>query len=169
MGLNLSESKTQIVHLGTRFDFLGFRIHLEEQARQLEVLRLHLHPGKAAQTLEAQDQVRPASCPRPTTRRTADPAQPGPARMGRLLQHGVSKHTFSRLGAITWLRVANLDAPHRMSGAAFRRRFHTPRMEADSLDGVQLFDIATVAVSRYRWRGTKIPSPWAGATIDLPA
>ena len=71
----------------------------------------------------------------------------------------MAKHTFSRLGAVTWLRVANLVMHrHRMSGAAFRRRFHTPQgWRPILLDGVQLFDIATVAVSRYRWRGTKIP------------
>lgn len=29
-------------------------------------------------------------------------------------------------------------------------------------DGVDLFDTRAVAVTRYRYRGTKIPTPWDG-------
>ena len=30
-----------------------------------------------------------------------------------------------------------------------------------ALDGVELFNIGAVAVTRYRWRGLRIPTPWA--------
>ena len=29
-------------------------------------------------------------------------------------------------------------------------------------DGIELFDLQTVAITRYRYRGTKIPNPWTG-------
>jgi RNA-directed DNA polymerase len=32
-----------------------------------------------------------------------------------------------------------------------------------SVDGVELFDMAAVPVTRYRYRGSKIPNPWIPA------
>ena len=86
-------------------------------------------------------------------------------------QHAVAKHTFSWFRAFTWQRVANLvRRRHRMSRAAFRRRFHTAQgWKPILLDGVELFDIATVKVSRYRWRGTRIPAPWPVQIINPSA
>jgi len=31
-------------------------------------------------------------------------------------------------------------------------------------DGIELFDLQTVAITRYRYRGTKIPNPWTGTS-----
>jgi len=37
---------------------------------------------------------------------------------------------------------------------------HTGRWRRPSADGIELFNIAPVPVTRYRYRGSKIPSPW---------
>jgi RNA-directed DNA polymerase len=37
------------------------------------------------------------------------------------------------------------------------------------VDGVELFNIASVSITRYRWRGTNIPSPWPTAIINPTA
>jgi len=51
---------------------------------------------------------------------------------------------------------------HRLSWTALRRRFKGPNgWRSIVLDGVELFNISSVTVTRYRWRGTKIPSPLA--------
>jgi RNA-directed DNA polymerase len=77
-------------------------------------------------------------------------------------RHAVAKHTFARLAAITWHRVARwVRHKNRMSAKALRQRFHDQHgWKPLALDGVTLFNIATVPVTRYRWRGYNIPTPW---------
>jgi RNA-directed DNA polymerase len=33
-------------------------------------------------------------------------------------------------------------------------------------DGVELLSIASVSITRYRWRGTQIPTPWPIEIIE---
>ena len=42
------------------------------------------------------------------------------------------------------------------------RRDHTAhgRWTRPSADGIELFNLAKVRITRYRYRGTKIPNPW---------
>ena len=49
LGLRLSESKTQVVHMSEGFDFLGFRIQWRRKYGIKQVARLHLHraPGRS--------------------------------------------------------------------------------------------------------------------------
>ncbi|MFI8086610.1 group II intron maturase-specific domain-containing protein [Kitasatospora sp. NPDC086009] len=77
-------------------------------------------------------------------------------------KHAVAKHTFNRLRAFVWWRVVNcVIYRYRLTWTAFRRRFKGPYgWRALALDDVQLFDISAVTVSRYRWRSSRIPSPW---------
>jgi RNA-directed DNA polymerase len=52
-----------------------------------------------------------------------------------------------------------------MSWTALRRWFKGPAgWRPIVLDEVELFNLASVTITRYRWRGTKIPSAWP-ATI----
>lgn len=162
MGLNLSEAKTRIVHMQDGFDFLGFRIVWQ---RKRGTNKWHVYTfiaDKPVQTLKRKI--------RSLTRRLSQ------TDYGKMLvrlnqiqrgwanyfKHAVAKHTFSWFRGFTWRRVANLvRRRHRMSRAAFRHRFHTVQgWKPIVLDGVQLFDIGAVKVTRYRRRGTRIPSPW---------
>ena len=43
LGLRFSEAKTRVVHMSEGFDFLGFRIQWKPQARNEQVVRLHVH------------------------------------------------------------------------------------------------------------------------------
>jgi len=47
--------------------------------------------------------------------------------------------------------------------ADFRRQFtdHNGRWKPLSADGIELFNLGTVPVTRYRYRGNQIPTPWA--------
>ena len=47
-------------------------------------------------------------------------------------------------------------------------RRHLPSWEISD-DGIEMFRPRAVAVTRYRYRGTKIPTPWAGQTEGSPA
>ena len=42
------------------------------------------------------------------------------------------------------------------------RRYHTAhgRWTRPSADGIELFNLAKVRITRYRYRGTEIPNPW---------
>ena len=56
-----------------------------------------------------------------------------------------------------WLRTL-----HRWTWTDFRRRFTTPDRAVETAVGrrVELFDLAAVPITRYRYRGAAIPSPW---------
>ena len=85
-------------------------------------------------------------------------------------QHGVSKRTFSAIGAFAWRRVVRwLRKRHRRaSWASILRRYLPGWVPTDN--GISLFNPVTVTVTRYRYRGTKIPNPWtATLTAARPA
>ena len=92
-------------------------------------------------------------------------------RLNRLLQgwtnyhrHGAAAKTFSYLGAFTWHRVMNwLRHKHPRVGWKELRRRYLPGWWPTQGE-VRLFNPAAVAITRYRYRGADIPSPWAGAT-----
>jgi RNA-directed DNA polymerase len=79
-------------------------------------------------------------------------------------RHAVAKHTFKVLENFAWRRVIQmLMARHHWTWTDVRRRLVTPtgRWRRPEADGIELFNIATVPVRRYRYRGNTIPSPWA--------
>ena len=92
-------------------------------------------------------------------------------RLGQVLRgwasyfrHAVAKNTFGRLAHFVWNRVVRWwRTLHRWTWTQFRRHFTHPngRWKPLSADGVALFDLAAVTVSRYRYRGAAIPTPWA--------
>ena len=77
-------------------------------------------------------------------------------------RHGVSKQTFSYLDNFTWWRIYGwLRKRHAgLNKGTLVKRF-LPDWEIR--DGrVELFRPMRVPITRYRYRGGKIPSPWAG-------
>jgi RNA-directed DNA polymerase len=162
LGLRLSEAKTRVVHMQDGFDFLGFRI---------KWMRKRGTDKWFVYTFIADKPVREFKRKiRALTRRQSqvgfdavftriNQIQRGWASYFR---HAVAKHTLDRLYAFVWWRIINMVMNrHRMSWTALRRRFKGPDgWRPIVLDGVELFNISSVTVTRYRWRGTKIPSPW---------
>lgn len=76
-------------------------------------------------------------------------------------KHAVAKHVFDRLDAFVWWRLIRvLRERHRWSWSDVRRRFTTPtrRWRPIAADGVELFRIASVTVSRYRYRRPRSPA-----------
>ncbi len=76
-------------------------------------------------------------------------------------RHGVSKATFDYLRAFVWRRVVTWlrHKHHRAAWKQLRRRYLPGWWPTEG--EVSLFDPAAVTVSRYRYRGSRIPSPWA--------
>ncbi len=77
-------------------------------------------------------------------------------------KYAVAKHTLDRIQHFIWVRIVNwVRYRHRLTWTALKRRLKGPRgWQPIVLDEVELFNMASTTVSRYRWRGTKIPSPW---------
>jgi len=171
MGLNLSPTKTQIVHLRDGFTFLGFRIIWKPKRGSHKWYIYTFIADKPVQTLKRKIKSLTRKLSQTDYRRTLTRLNQVQRGWANYFKHAVAKHTFARLAAITWHRVANMVRHrHRMTRNAFRRLFHSPQgWKPILLDGISLFNIAKVPVSRYRWRGTKIPSPWPVRSITPPA
>ena len=78
-------------------------------------------------------------------------------------RHAVCKRTLSNLKHfVEWRVIRWLRKRHRWTWGAFRRRFTTPsgRWLPIGADGITLFNPATVTVTRYRYRGERIPNPY---------
>ncbi len=75
-------------------------------------------------------------------------------------KHGVSSRTFNYLDHFAWWRVVGWlrKRHHGLNWGTLHRRY-LPGWEIR--DGAtEMFRPRKVAVSRYRYRGTRIPTPW---------
>jgi RNA-directed DNA polymerase len=164
MGLKLSESKTKVVHIDTGFDFLG--LHIQRKRKRGSSKRyVYTYPSKKALTaIKAKVRTLTRRSSWPTLSillRRLNPALRGWA---AYFQHGVSKRTFSYLGEFAWRRVVGwLRKQYPRTGWAKLRRRYLPGWRPTQ-DGIALFSPATVAVTRYRYRGNKIPNPWTATS-----
>ena len=161
MGLRLSDEKTRVAHIDEGFDFLGFRI-VRQQKRGTGRHHVYTYPTKAAlATVKAKV--------RTLTRGATDQSlavllhRLNPVLRGwtAYFRHGVSKATFNYLRAFVWRRVVTwLRHKHLRASWKQLRRHYLPGWWPTE-DEVRLFDPGAVTVSRYRYRGGRIPSPWA--------
>ena len=162
MGLSFSEAKTRVVNMADGFDFLGFHI---QWRRKMGTNQWHVY------TFIADRPIRSLKAKiRALTNRTSqrDP-KTVLIRLGQIMRgwsnyfrHAVCKHTFARLAHFVWLRVARwLSTLHHWTWKDFRRQFTRPdgRWKPLSAEGITLFDLAAVPVTRYRYRGA-IPTRW---------
>jgi RNA-directed DNA polymerase len=160
MGLRLSEPKTRVVHLDEGLDFLGFHIR-RRRKRGTNNRYVYTYPSKAA-VIAIKRKVRAL-----THRSSHRDLKVLLLRVNAALRgwalyfrHGVSKRTFSYLDSFAWRRVTRwLRKRHRgLPWRTLRRRF----MQGWSIvcDGTALYLPSTVAVTRYRYRGARLPTPW---------
>lgn len=163
LGLRLSPAKTQIVPMSDGFDFLGFHV---QWRRKRGSNKWHVY------TFIADRPIRSLKAKiRALTGRTSQ--QNPKAVLIRLNQvmrgwanyfkHAVCKHTLGSLANFAWWRVVRwLRTLHRWKWTDVRRRFTTPdgRWKPITVDGIELFNLEAVPVTRYRWRGNTIPTPW---------
>jgi RNA-directed DNA polymerase len=79
-------------------------------------------------------------------------------------RHAVAKNVFAMLDNFAWWRVIRmLRQRHRWRWKDVRRQFtdHTGQWLPITADEIELRPIAAIPVTRYRYRHTKIPTPWA--------
>jgi RNA-directed DNA polymerase len=164
VGLRLSVEKTTVCHIDEGFDFLGWRI---QRHRQKGSDRSYVYTYPARKSL-----VSVTAKVRSITRQgqnqelgeLIDRLNPLLRGWSMYFRHGASSKTFAYLGAFTWWRVVRwIQRKHRRIGWRQVRRRFFPEWKITDGQAV-LFDPATIPIVRYRFRGTKIPSPWEPAT-----
>jgi len=170
MGLRLSEPKTRVCHIDEGFDFLGWRIRRGPWRSRAGKTAVYTYPSKKS-LASIVGKVRRLTR-RGQHRTLADLLR----RLNPVLRgwcyyfhHGVSQRTFSYLDYFVfrrvfgWLRKRHLGLN---TGTLVRR--HLPGWKISD-DGIDLFRPEAVAIVRYRYRGTKIPTPWASETTGPAA
>ena len=161
MGLSLSEEKTGVCHIDEGFDFLGWRIQRRPWRGRTGKWAIYTYPSKEA-LASVMKKVRSLTR-RAKHRRLAD--------LLRLLnavlrgwcnyfRHGVSSRTFSYLDHYAFWRVVSwLRKRHTGLSMGTLVRRHLPGWEIR--DGhIEMFRPRAFAIERYRYRGTRIPTPW---------
>jgi RNA-directed DNA polymerase len=170
MGLRLSEEKTMIVHIDQGFDFLGFRIQRQTK-RGTKKAYVYTWPSKKAlasikakvKTISKQGINLPLS----DLLKRLNSTLRG---WTNYFRHGASKATFGYLRQFTWLRVIRwLRNKHRRGNWKSLRRRYLANRWWPKQDGVELFDPGAVPVTRYRYRGAAIPTPWSTSTVTKVA
>jgi RNA-directed DNA polymerase len=165
MGLRLSMEKTLITHIDEGLVFLGWRIQ-RHRKRGTNRSYVYTYPARKA-VLAVTGKVK-------TLCRRMDTNQPLEVlllHLNRLLRGwcghfrpGVSSATFAYLSAYTWARVIGwLRRKHRrITVKELRHRYCAGGWWPGTKER-QLFNPAKVRTTRYRYRGTVIPTPWPAA------
>lgn len=162
MGLRLSPEKTLITHIEQGLDFLGWRI---QRHRKPGTNRYYVDTYPAKKALRAiMAKVR-------TLCREVGTNQPLDALLLRLnpavrgwcayFRPGVSYATFSYLRHYLWHTVWRwVQRKHPKTGLRKIYRQYCGRRSWWASENRELLDPITVGTTRYRYRGTAIPTPW---------
>jgi RNA-directed DNA polymerase len=168
LGLRLAPEKTRVVHVSEGFDFLGFTIRKMCKRGTSKHYVYTVPSRKAVQAIK--DTVR-AKTYRSTRRMRLDEllrsVNRALAGWANYFRYGVAKAAFSAVDAFTWRRLmrwirAKHRGKHRLGMTPLRRRFCDQGWRF-ACNGVVFTGASSVAVTRYRYRGGNIPSPWTPA------
>jgi RNA-directed DNA polymerase len=164
LGLRLSAAKTHLTHMSDGFDFLGFHI---QWRRKGGTNKWHVYTfiaDRPVRQLKAKIRVLTRRLSQQDLRSVLIRLNQITRGWANYFKHAVAKHTFSGLAHFVWWRVIRmLRVRHHWSWKDVRRRFTTPtgKWLRPAADGIELFNIEAVAVTRYRYRGNTILTPWA--------
>ena len=165
MGLALSREKTKIAHIDEGLDFLGW--HIQRRTKRGSTKRyIYTYPSKKA-IAAVTEKVRALSQQATNLTLTALLGTLNPVLRGwtTYFRPGVSSAALQYLHAFVQQRVMNwLGRKYRQVSWSEIRRRYCPNGWWPAENGVALFDPRTVRTTRYRFRGTAIPSPWASVS-----
>jgi RNA-directed DNA polymerase len=170
MGLRLSEEKTRVCHIDEGFDFLGWRIQRRAWRSRTGKTAVYTYPSKKS-LASIVDKVRQLTR-RAKHRTLADLLRRlNPVLRGwcNYFRHGVSKRTFGYVDHFAFWRIVGwLKKRHLGLNMHTLVRRYLPGWEISD-GGIDMFRPNRFAIERYRYRGTKIPTPWTSATPGSPA
>jgi RNA-directed DNA polymerase len=164
MGLRLSEEKTRVCHIDEGFDFLGWRIQRRPQRGRTGKTAIYTYPSKKSMA-SIKDKVRTLTR-RARHRTLADLLRRlNPVLRGwcNYFRHGVCKRTFGYVDHFAFWRIVGwLKKRHLGLNMHTLVRRYLPGWEISD-GGIEMFRPRAVAIERYRYRGTTIPTPWTSA------
>jgi RNA-directed DNA polymerase len=175
LGLRLAEEKTRVVHIDEGFDFLGFTIR-RMRKRGTSKHYVYTKPSKTA--IQAIKDKVAAKTHRSTLHwapealiQSINRALAGWANYYR---HAVSKAVFSTIDHHAWGRIMRwLRRKHEgrngLGMPELRRRFCERGTWRFTVNGVRFTGASAVPVTRYRYRGSRIPAPFTPQPIQLPS
>jgi RNA-directed DNA polymerase len=167
LGLRLSPAKTQIVHMSEGFDFLGFHIQWRPKKG---TSKWHVYTFIADRPFRSVKAKIRALTPRTSQQDLGAVLD----RINQILRgwtnyfrHAIASRTFDHLRQYVWWRIVRWQRTrHRWRWKDVRRWLTDPtgRWKPITADGIELFNPSTVPITRYRYRGNKIPNPWVPAS-----
>jgi RNA-directed DNA polymerase len=163
IGLRLSAAKTSVRHFSDGFDFLGFHIQWKRKGgtnKEYVYTFIAQRPIKALKAKIRALTHRTSLADLGTTLTRLNQILRG---WSTYFRHAVATHTFKHLQRFIWWRIVRwLMTRHRWRWTALRRHLtdHTGRWKPISADGIELFNLEKVGITRYRYRGAAIPNPW---------
>ncbi|HWE89922.1 MAG TPA: group II intron reverse transcriptase/maturase [Pseudonocardiaceae bacterium] len=160
VGLRLAPEKTQVVHIDEGFDFLGFHIQRHTQKGSNRKL-IYSYPSK-----KSQQAIRRKV--KTVTKRITHQSLSELLRQlnsmtrgwSQYFRHGSSSAAYHSLQNYLWWRIWRwLNNKHpRTSKRWIIRHYYDGSIPEH--DGVRLYQPTTMTIKRYRYRGSKIPTPW---------
>jgi Group II intron, maturase-specific domain len=162
-GLRFSEAKTRVTHMSEGFSFLGFRIKWRRKRGTSKHYVCTFIDDRPVRSLKAKI--------RALTPRTSQlDLEYVLTRLNQVMRgwanyfrHAVAKDTFGMLDYFAWWRVIRmLMERHHWRWKDVRRWLVSPTgsWRPISAGETELRPIAAIPVTRYRYRGSQIPSPW---------
>jgi RNA-directed DNA polymerase len=165
LGLRLALGKTRVVHIDEGFTFLGHDIR-RQRKRGTSKYYVYTKPSrKAIQTIKDKVKVKTY---RSTRNQDLDEVitnlNQTLAGWARYFRHGTSKGVFNAVDSHAWGRLmrwirAKYAGKHRLGMRELRRRFCDKGWRF-AHNGVAFTGASSVTVTRYRYRGSRIPTPW---------
>jgi RNA-directed DNA polymerase len=174
LGLRLAPEKTAVVHIDEGFDFLGFHIR-RQRKRGTQKWYVYTKPSKKA-IQSIKDKVSEKTY-RSTRQQDLDELlrslNKSLAGWANYFRHGVSKATFSAVDHHAWNRLmrwirAKYAGKSGLSLKQMRRRFCDVGWRF-ACNGVVFTGASSVKVTRYRYRGGNIPTPWTPEPPTAPS
>jgi RNA-directed DNA polymerase len=167
LGLRLAPEKTRVVHIGERggFDFLGYTIR---RMRKRGTNKYYVYTTPSKKAVQAIKDTVKVKTGRSTRQGELDRLIVSLKRSlvgwANYFRYGASKAVFSAVDYHAWGRLmrwirAKYSGKHRLGMKALRRRFCDQGWRF-AHNGDVFLGASSVAVTRYRYRGSKIPTPW---------
>ena len=164
LGLRLSPEKTRVVHIDEGFDFLGFHIR---RMRKRGTSKQYVYTTPSRKSIQSiKDKVSELTY---RSTRYQDLAEvitslnQALAGWANYFRHGVSKAVFSAVDHHAWGRLMRwtrrkYEGSHRLGMPEMKRRFCGKGWRF-AQGKVVFTGASSVTVTRYRYRGSNIPTP----------
>src|SRR5699024_3520174 len=164
-----AQEKTRVVHIDEGFDSLGFHIR-RRQKQGTRKRHVYTIPSKKSVQSIKDTARRKANRSARNTETGMKISEVDSVVRGwaNYFRHGVSKKIFYTIDSFAWWRLSSwIRRKHSNINLGELRRRFTDRGWRLACNGAVYRGASSVEVTRYRSRGSKIPTPWSLKTASL--